>query len=94
MLTEIRPTSKPPRALFYCWQLPAGKALVLFDRDGRVSITNDAEAVVANVLSTHPDKRILYRDTIGDWAELLHDGKKFIGFKPRTHDDVRTLGRL
>jgi hypothetical protein len=69
------------RALFYLWKVPHGNAVLVVDRDGPVSVTNDAENVVGYVLCGHPNKpRILYKDTDGEWDELLHDGEKFTGF--------------
>ncbi len=51
-----------------------------------MSVTNDAEAVVAAVLRNYPwAARIVYRDTEGEWAELRHDGfSVFKGFGPWT----------
>lgn len=48
------------------------------------SITNDAELVVERVLAEHGEKRIVYRDSAGEWAELLHTGVMFRGFAPYT----------
>lgn len=47
-----------------------GEFAVLVDLDGEVSITNDAEAVVALVFEKTRCKRIIYRDTQGQWDEL------------------------
>lgn len=61
--------------------------LVDLDRGGR-SVTNDAEAVVAEMLAMHPGRRVVYRDSRGRWDELCHDGRAFVGFAPwqgRTH---------
>lgn len=54
------------------------------DTDTGVSITNDAEAVVYELVNVHKigDKRIVYKDTMGNWDELLHDGDQFTGFAP------------
>jgi len=54
------------------------------NRGGR-SITNDAERVVSELLATTqllPHQRLLYRDTLGRWDELVHDGHHFTGFRP------------
>jgi len=60
-----------------------GEAVYLIDRNlGNRSVTNDAEAVVSEVLSAHPGKRIVYRDTEGGWDELHHDGSGFVRFGP------------
>ena len=47
-----------------------------------MSITNDAEDVVEDVLRQAPGHRIVYRDTDGRWDELAHDGKEFTNFVP------------
>lgn len=63
------------------------EAVLLTDLDGPVSITNDAEAVVAYCLDKAPGRRVLYRDTDGQWDELKHDGTQFVGFAPLSADD-------
>lgn len=54
----------------------------IVDNDVGMSITNDAEAVVEDVLRQYPDHRIIYRDTMGQWDELVHWNGKFSVFKP------------
>lgn len=57
----------------------------IFIRDmncGNKSVTNDAEAVVREVNMAFPGKRIVYRDSEGDWAELAHNNGRFETFKP------------
>ncbi len=68
--------------------------MLLRDRDGRVSITNDAEAVVAERLAWYKaefldrgfntGKKLIihYLDTEGRRDQLLHDNLKFTGFAP------------
>ena len=63
------------------------KVLLISDNnDGAMSITNDAEAVVAYLTKQQlikPGKRLVYRDTDGRWDELVHNGcGKFMGFAP------------
>ena len=58
----------------------------LVDNDGLMSITNDAEAVVAYVNALHPEKRIIYKDTTGQWDELKHTNGRFDGFAPYNWD--------
>jgi hypothetical protein len=54
----------------------------LVDLDlGRMSVTNDAEAVVASIDAEYPDCKIYYRDSAGCWDELVHDHGRFIDFK-------------
>lgn len=64
-------------------------AVLIRDHDGAVSVTNDAESVVASVMRhiKSPADRILYRDTVGDWSELKHDGREFTGFAPINDND-------
>lgn len=51
------------------------------DKGGR-SVTNDADAVVAELAVNYPGYRIIYRDSMGNWDELCHDGVLFTGFRP------------
>lgn len=53
----------------------------IIDENIGMSITNDAEAVVADVVSKYPNHRIIYKDTDGSWDELLHWNGRFTGFK-------------
>lgn len=47
-----------------------------------MSVTNDAEAVTAEVVAKFGDHRIAYRDTDGQWDELRHSAGDFQGFAP------------
>lgn len=78
---------KVPRASFATRWVPG--AALLTDADGSVSITNDAEAVVAHVIPQldAPSDRILYKDTTGQWDELMHNGQEFTGFAPISDND-------
>lgn len=65
------------------------EVITIEDIGGRVSVTNDAEAVVEEVLklngartSTGELRRIHYYDSMGRLDELVHDGRQFIGFAP------------
>lgn len=67
--------------------------VTLIDQDGPVSVTNDAEAVVTDILRAYGgSRRILYMDTDGHWGELLHDGLKFTGFGELTTSERLKLG--
>ncbi len=59
---------------------------IIFIQDlnlGNISVTNDAEWVVENILNQYnPPKRIVYRDSEGQWDELVHDGRRFVAFGP------------
>lgn len=53
--------------------------------DRRPTVTNDADAVVADLLATsrvNRSGRIYYFDSCGEPNELRHDGTRFIGFGP------------
>jgi len=47
-----------------------------------MSVTNDAERVVEEIIPRFKGKRIVYKDTDGRWDELVHDGHQFTGFAP------------
>jgi hypothetical protein len=50
---------------------------------GNISVTNDAEYVVQTILSAHGNRhRIIYKDSEGQWDELVHDGNQFVDFAP------------
>ncbi len=50
---------------------------------GNKSVTNDAENVVAEILNEYGyEKRVVYRDSMGNWAEMLHNGVKFTNYAP------------
>jgi len=52
----------------------------IVDHDGPLSVTNDAEAVCAELNEEYPGRRIIYRDTDGNWDELVHENGRFIKF--------------
>jgi hypothetical protein len=58
--------------------------IAIVDEDRGLSVTNDAEAVVAHLIEHEgaTAKRIFYRDTDGKWDELLHNDGKFVDFAP------------
>ena len=63
-------------------------AVFLLDNDEGMSVTNAAESVVSSVNSNHPTKRIFYKDTMGNWDELVHNNGTFLrfaGIAPVTH---------
>jgi len=51
--------------------------LVDLDRGGK-SVTNDAEAVWAEVQAKYPGRRLVYRDSMGRWDEIVGGSE----FKP------------
>lgn len=62
------------------------RAVHLIDLDDGMSVTNDAENVVAEVFNAYPNRRIVYRDTMGCWDELVHNHGIFTGFAPINGD--------
>jgi len=54
---------------------------IIDNDDGHMSVTNDAEAVVQHLNSIYPNKRIVYKDTEGEWTELLHINGRFTAYK-------------
>lgn len=47
---------------------------------GKISVTNDAEWVVQQLLSLFGPRKIVYQDSDGTWSELIHDGISFKGY--------------
>ena len=77
-----------PRAAFSLDHV-AGNIVFIVDNDGPVSVTNDAEAVCRFLDDHYPSHRIVYRDTQGDWDELLHNNGVFTGFGPYRENSER-----
>jgi len=48
---------------------------------GGKSVTNDAENVVKELNIKYPGRRIIYRDTMNRWDELVHENGLFVGWK-------------
>jgi hypothetical protein len=48
---------------------------------GNMSVTNDAESVCMELHSRYGNKRIIYRDSSGQWDELVHREGEFIDYK-------------
>ena len=58
------------------------KIVWIVDHDVGASVTNCAEGVCANLNERYPDYRIIYRDTDGNWDELVHEHGVFKNFAP------------
>lgn len=56
--------------------------IFLVDRNRGMSVTNDAENVVSEVVTEYGNKRVIYRDSMGCWDELEHNNGTFTGFAP------------
>lgn len=82
-----------PRLPRSSWTIEARTphGVLIRDTGGQLSVTNDAETVVAMLLAAgdlHPGQRLFYFDSEGRLDELVHDGSKFTGFKPGPADGV------
>lgn len=49
---------------------------------GNISVTNDAEYVYLEIYNNFPGKRLIYRDTLGNWDEIVitNDNQRKINF--------------
>jgi len=47
--------------------------IIDLDEPDRPSVTNDAEQVCRTLNAEWPSIRIMYRDTVGRWDELMHE---------------------
>lgn len=66
--------------------------LIVIDNDRGRSVTTDAAQVVDDLARSgnlQPTDRLIYRDTQGEWDELIHRDNRFVGFAPVR---VQTLG--
>lgn len=52
-------------------QVDENKVFVVDPDNGGKSITNDAEWVWEQVSAAHPGRRLIYRDTMGRWDEIV-----------------------
>jgi hypothetical protein len=50
------------RALFYLWKVPRGNAVIVVDRDGPVSVTNDAEKFTGFALLTPAQRNDFFNE--------------------------------
>ena len=66
------------------WSQECQDIVFIEDLDGPMSVTNDAENVLSFINQNWPDKRLVYKDTQGEWAELVWSGpyKISVSFKP------------
>lgn len=72
----------------------ATKDFVYIEDIGRglvMSITNDAEDVVKEVLAQFPNRRIFYKDSAGDVDELLHQEGQFTYFSYGVPEEYEKL---
>lgn len=67
------------------WELIEIKNNIIFIRDldlGNKSLTNDAERVARIFQHSHPNHRLVYQDSEGDWCEIIlhNDQARFIPY--------------
>lgn len=66
----------------YAYTVEEGVVCIV-DTDNGKSVTNDAEAVIADLAAAGVDvnsNRVIYRDTMGVWDRLEVKGGRFLGF--------------
>ena len=49
---------------------------------GNLSVTNDAEAVWDRLQRLYPGRRLIYRDSLGDWDEIVMGKRARCSFIP------------
>jgi hypothetical protein len=59
-----------------------GDVVWIRDLDRGRSITNDAERVCDELAIEYGNRRIIYRDTDGEWDEFVHEHGRFLSFAP------------
>lgn len=69
-----------PKVSWSLHKLTEDAVFIVDDDNGGMSVTNAAEAVVKDIYEFYGDRRIVYRDTMGEWDELLHNHGTFAGF--------------
>lgn len=73
------------RSRFYIEQETPCHVLIVDVGSDHMSVTNDAEAVVRWLLERGKlgnEQRLYYFDSMGVLGELLHDGRRLVGFGP------------
>jgi hypothetical protein len=81
---EIEMSLPKLRSMFHVEEITPDAVFIVDDCDEHqcMSVTNDAEQVTEFLFKTIGDKRIFYKDTMGQWDELLHNKGVFQNFKP------------
>jgi hypothetical protein len=67
----------------YEWRMDGDDVIVITDLKGFMSVTNDAENVIARLVAHGIDvdrHAIIYRDSFDTWGLLLTEGGRFSGF--------------
>jgi len=74
----------------YTWET-RGDVICITDHDRGRSVTNDADRVIEDLvecLGSLAGKRVIYRDTMGVWDELVVSGDRFEGFRAVAECDL------
>jgi len=83
-----------PQSKYYAQEFREIGIIAVVDLHGARSVTNDAEAVVENLKDVYGGLkgwRILYRDSMGNWDELRHNGETFTGFRNLSDTVLKTF---
>ena len=66
------------------WSGASQGIVFIRDLNGPVSVTNDAEHVLAHINKGYPGRRLVYQDGYGDWSEIVWNPevKKQVIFRP------------
>lgn len=67
---------------FFVMQVDRGRVFLVDKNLGRRSVTNDAEAVTEWCQQVYPGKRVIYRDSMGRWDEMLITSDNAVSFAP------------
>lgn len=76
------------RADFSIVKIESDKIFIVDLDCGNRSITNDAENVYADIKKIFPDHRLIYRDTMGRWDEIVQTPIDFPINIKNTPDDI------
>lgn len=71
------------RSLYDIVKVDSDKVFLIdLNLPGTKSVTNDADLVWDDIQKLYPGKRIIYRDTMGRWDEMILGMFQYINFKP------------
>lgn len=78
------------RSDFHIEEITPDKIFIVdLNNDAYMSVTNDAENVVAYLYERYGNRRFIYLDTMGNWDELEHTNGRFTGFRPYQKERVQ-----
>ena len=75
-------SKSPKHADYEIVQIDQDKIFIVDLDLGNISVTNDAEYVYLEIYNNFPGKRLIYRDTLGNWDEIVitNDNQRKINF--------------